>query len=164
LTIHFGSRDIREAEVGKTIQAKIDFVTKMPEGGYKLVLVEMGPWPAAEKDQNLQRLGQRICDCVTAVINGIITQRYPALAGEAIRIQVDSYSTPRWDVETLLAKLQNMVNTSPEIQQELKSGRYTSSILITHRWVDFDAEYARREAAQKRGLWQRLKDLSGQKR
>jgi hypothetical protein len=57
-----------------------------------------------------------------------------------------------------------MVNTTPEIQQELKSGRYTSSIHIVHHWVDFDAEYARREATKKRGWWQRLKDLSGQKR
>jgi hypothetical protein len=149
--------------VGNTVALKIDLVTATPDGSCKLLLVEMGPWPEKEETQNLQRLGQRVCDCITAVMHGVIAERYPQLAGAPVCIQVDSYSTPRWAVEALLAKLQNTVNTDGEIQRELNSGRFTSSILITHRWLDFDAELAKREAAKKRGLWQRLKNVARQK-
>lgn len=140
-----------------SIQTKIDLITKLPDGGCKLVLVEVGPWSDEEKDQKLHRLEQRICDCVTAVMNGMVAERYPETLGRAVTIQVDSYDTPRWDVEKLLARLQNTVNTSAEIQQQLKSGRFTSSILLMHHWVDAEAELAKREAAQKRGWWQRLR-------
>lgn len=77
----------------KTIQVKIDFITKLPDGGCKLYLVEVGPWSDEEKAQNLHRLGQRICDCVTAIINGHIAQRFPATMGEPITIEVESYDT-----------------------------------------------------------------------
>jgi hypothetical protein len=41
-------------------QVKIDLVTKRPDGGCTLVLVEIGPWTAEQKNQNMQRLGNRI--------------------------------------------------------------------------------------------------------
>jgi hypothetical protein len=140
-----------------TIQAKIDLITKLPEGGCKLVLVEMGPWNEEDKEQNLQRLGQRISDCVTAVIHGAVAQRYPATMGEPITIQVDSYDTPRLDVDILVAKLQNSFNASEDVQQQLREARFTPAIRLTHHWADSEAELAKRSAAQKRGLWQRLK-------
>lgn len=145
----------------KVVRVKIDLITNTPDGRCKLVLIEMGPWPSEQKEQNLHRLGLRIGDCVTAVVEGIVAQRFPATLGQPIIIQVDSYDTPRWDVEALLARLQNIVNTSAEIQAELKNGRYTSSILITQRWVDFNAEYARRGAGKKRSMWKRLKNFWG---
>lgn len=141
----------------EAIQVKIDLVTKLPEGGCKLVLVETGPWDDGEKEQQLQRLGQRISDCVTAVLNGHVAERYPATMGEPTTIQVDSYDTPRLDVDILVAKMQNALNASKEIQQQLRTARFTPSIRITHHWADFAAELAKREGAQKRGLWQRLK-------
>jgi hypothetical protein len=47
-----------------------------------------------------------------------------------------------------------------ELQQQLKSARFASSLPFAHRWIDFETELAKREAAQKRGLWQRLKTWS----
>jgi len=38
-------------------QVKIDLVTKRPDGGCTLVLVETGPWIGEQKNQNMQRLG-----------------------------------------------------------------------------------------------------------
>lgn len=140
-----------------TIRTRIDLITKLPDGGCKLVLVEVGPWSDEEKDQNLQRLGQRICDCVTAVLNGIVAQQYPATMSAPITIQVDSYDTPRLDVDILVAKLQNSFNDSEDIQQQLREARYTPSIRLTHHWADSKAELAKREATQERGFWQRLK-------
>jgi hypothetical protein len=49
-------------------QVKIDLVTKQPDGGCTLVLVKMGPWTAEQKNQNMQRLGNRIGSCVSVVI------------------------------------------------------------------------------------------------
>ena len=55
----------------------------------------------------------------------------------------------------MVAKAQNIVNTDAEIQQELKNGRFTSSILISHRWLDWAeldfAELAKWQAQKKRG-------------
>lgn len=57
-------------------QVKIELVTKWPDGGCTLVLVEIGPWTAEQKNQNMQRLGNRIASCVSAVINDHVAQRY----------------------------------------------------------------------------------------
>jgi len=146
-----------EAAVEKTVQVKIDLITMLPDGGCKLIFVETGPWGDDEKEQQLQRLGQRISDCVTAVHNGIVAERYPATMGQIITIQVDSYDTPRLDVDILVAKLQNSIGASEEIQQPLRAGRFTPAIRLTHRWVDTATELAKREAAPKDRLWQRLK-------
>jgi hypothetical protein len=141
----------------ETVQVKIDLVTKLPDGGCTLVLVEMGPWTGEEKNQNLQRLGQRIADCVTAVINGHVAQRYPA--GAPVTIQVDSYDTPRLDIDILLAKMQNAFNDSPEIQEQLRSARFASAILLKHHWSDVASELAKRRPTRR--LWRWLKQLVG---
>src|SRR5882762_4983598 len=59
-------------------QVKTDLVTKQPEGGCTLVPVEPGPWMGEQKNQNMQRLGNRIARCVSAVINGQVA---PAVSG-----------------------------------------------------------------------------------
>jgi len=40
--------------------------------------------------------------------------------------------------------MQNDFDKSPEIQEELRSGRLTSVILLRHRWSDFAGELAKR--------------------
>src|SRR6266576_2836697 len=111
-------------------QVKIDLVTKGPVAG-----------------------------CVSAVINGHVARRYPATIGVPLTIQVDSYDTPRLEVDILLAKMQNEFDKSPEIQEELRSGRFTSAILLRHRWSDFASELMKRRPSHK--FWQRLKRLFG---
>lgn len=143
------------------IEVKIDLVTRLAEGGCKLILVEFGPWNGDEKQQNLRRLGQRISDCVTAALNGLVAQRYPATMGEPITIQVDSYDTPRLDVDILVARLQNAFNASEEIQQQLRMARFTPAIRVTHHWADSATELGKREVAGRSGLWQRFKAWGG---
>jgi len=140
-------------------QVKIDLVTKQPEGDCTLVLVETGPWIGEQKNQDMQRLGNRIASCVSAVINGHVARWYPATMGVPLTIQVDSYDTPRLEVDILLAKMQNDFDKSPEIQEELRSGRLTSVILLRHRWFDFAGELAKRRPSQR--FWHRLKRLLG---
>ena len=107
----------------------------------------------------MQRLGNRIAGCVSAVINGQVARRYPATIGVPLTIQVDSYDTPRLEVDILLAKMQNDFDKSPEIQEELRSGRLTSVILLRHRWSDFAGELAKRRPSHR--FWHRLKRLFG---
>src|SRR2546429_7911352 len=102
-------------------QVKIDLVTKRPDGGCTLVLVETGPWAGEQKNQNMQRLGNRLARCVSAVINGHVARRYPATIGVPLTIQVDSYDTPPLEVDILFAKMQHDVDKSPEIQEALQS-------------------------------------------
>jgi hypothetical protein len=59
----------------------------------------------------------------------------------------------------LLAKMQNEFDKSPEIQEELRSGRFTSEILLRHRWSDFAGELAKRRPSHR--FWRRLKRLFG---
>jgi len=107
----------------------------------------------------MQRLGNRIAGCVSAVINGQVARRYPATIGVPLTIQVDSYDTPRLEVDILLAKMQNDFDKSPEIQEELRSGRLTSVILLRHRWSDLAGELAKRRPSHR--FWHRLKCLFG---
>jgi hypothetical protein len=140
-------------------QVKIDLVTKRPDGGCTLVLVEMGPWAGEQKNQNMQRLGNRIAGCVSAIINGHIAHRYTATMGVPLTIQVDSYDTPQLEVNILLAKMQNDFDKSPEIQEELRSGRFTSAIILRHRRSDLASELAKRRPSHR--FWHRLKRLFG---
>src|SRR3979411_2657097 len=140
-------------------QVKIDLVTTRPTDRHTLVLVETGPWTEEQKNQNMQRLGNRIAGCVSAVINGHVARRYPATIGVPLTIQVDSYDTPRLEVDILLAKMQNEFDRSPEIQEELRSGRLTSAILLRHRWSDFASELAKRRPSHR--FWHHLKRLFG---
>jgi hypothetical protein len=138
---------------------RIDLVTKRTDGGCVLVLVETGPWTGDEKNQGLQRLARRITDCVSAVINGHIAAGYPATMGAPVTIQVDSYDTPRLDVDILLAKMQNAFDNSPDIQEELRLARFTSAIVLEHRWSDFVSELARRSPIRR--FWRYLKRSIG---
>jgi len=149
----------RSALAMESIQVKIDLVTKRPDGGCTLVLIETGPWIGEQKKQNMQRLGNRIAGCVSAIINGHIGRRYPATMGVPLMIQVDSYDTPRLEVDILLAKMQNDFDKSAEIQEELRSGRFTSAIFLRHRWSDFASELAKRRPSHR--FWHRLKRLFG---
>jgi len=90
----------------------------------------------------MQRLGNRIAVWVSAVSNGHVARRYPATMSVPLTIQVESYDAPRLEVDILLAKMQNEFDKSPEIQEELRSGRFTSAILLRHRWFEFATELA----------------------
>jgi hypothetical protein len=130
-----------------------------PTGDCTLVFVEIGLWTSEEKNQHLQRLAARITDWANAVINSQIAARYPATMGAPVAIQVDSYDTPRLDVDILLAKMQNAFDKSPDIQEELRSGRFTSAIVLEHRWSDIACELAKRRPTRR--FWRRLKRSIG---
>ena len=110
-------------------------------------------------DLLVRRERNRIAGCVSAIINGHIARRYPATMGVPLTIQVDSYDTPRLEIDILLAKMQNDFDKSPEIQEELRSGRFTSAIFLRHRWSDFASEMAKRRPSHR--FWHRLKRLFG---
>src|SRR2546430_10517339 len=105
-------------------QVKIDLVTKQPEGGCTLVLVETGPWIGEQKNQNMQRLGNRIAGCVSAVLNGHVARRYPATISFPLTIPVDSSETPRLGVDLLLTQVQDEVGKYPGIQEGLPAGPF----------------------------------------
>ena len=137
------------------VHLKIDYVTQMPDGSCRLVLVETGPWPDADKQAQLERLATRISDCFAAILNGFLAERFPQTKGKPIVVEVVSYDTPRLEVDILVAKAGNALQASPEAQEELRRARFAQSIRVEHTWSTFEKELA------KRTLWGRIKRALG---
>ena len=60
-----------------------------------MVLVEEGPWPEADLDTNLQRLQERLYNCIDAAIEGKIADQFPESRGRPISLQLDAYNLPQ---------------------------------------------------------------------
>src|ERR1700682_2939915 len=128
-------REATMAEV--TIQVYIDLVSRERDGSCVLTLIEEGPWETDAIQANLGLLAKRICDCVTAVVNGQIAMRYPACAGQSIAIQVNSFETPREQVQILLDQLSQQFSQSQDIQAQLGDGHFAQSITLRQEWIDW---------------------------
>lgn len=76
-------------------QVSIDLVTKLPNGDFALTLVEQGPWDERTTNRELERLQNRLFDCLEVVCSGALFQRYPEakMAGSVV-IRLHCYDTP----------------------------------------------------------------------
>ncbi len=139
----------------ETIELRIDLVTEERDGSCRLILVE-GPWDPPDNPADLQRLAKRLADCLTAAINGHVTKRYPEFEGRVLTIQLDSYDTPKAEVDSIIAALKASIATSPGIQSQIAEFPHFSAIQFEHNWIDFAAEFERRERARKPGTFKKL--------
>ena len=145
----------------ETIHVKIDFVTSADEGRrWYLVLVE-GPWESPDRLSELDRLAKRIADTATAVLTGQIARLYPESVGQAVTIHVDSYDTPRAEVDAIIARARATVESSPEIQAQLQSQEFASALEFEHQWFDWQEEHDKREGPRKRGILERMRSWVG---
>ena len=77
----------------------IDFVARAERGNeWLIVLVESGPWTGSI-EQNLHRLQKNLYDCVDAVLDGQLAEKFPQFVGMHLTIRVDFYNVNRSDVE-----------------------------------------------------------------
>lgn len=115
-----------------------------------LTLNEEGPWEEREVASHLQNLAKRIADCVAAIINGMIAQRFPESTGRPFVIRIQSFETPKSQVDALLMKLEEDIWHNAEIQAKLGTGYYALSIAFAHDWVDWATVIAHSQATTKR--------------
>lgn len=116
----------------------IDVLTYDPAGDrYKMILVEEGPWEAESSHDNLQRLHDRLYDCVYAAVDGHLASRFPESRGKDIVIQLDCYDTPAADVTALFERLRDHVAASAQLQSDMSRLGHVRSLAFecNHRSV-----------------------------
>lgn len=145
----------------ETVRVKIDFVTSDSDGrSWKLILVE-GPWNPPDSPVQLALLAKRISNTIEAALTGQIAARYPDSAGHAMTIQVDSYDTPRQQVDALIAQARARVEASADIQAQFKRREFVSALEFEHNWFDWQEEFDKREGPRKRGILRRIRSWFG---
>ncbi len=120
-----------------TIDLHVDLVTRAKDGAFVFTLIEEGPWDPPDVDVKLLALTGRISDCVTALINGRLAERFPASKGCPAVIQVNSFETPREHVASLLVSLQSQFTSNADIQQKIEADQFISSLSLRQQWVDW---------------------------
>ena len=147
------------------IAVRVDLVTRAKDGSFTFTLIEEGPWEPIEVDPKLEALGQRIADCVTALINGKLAARFPASKGRPAVIQVNSFETPKERVESLLVSLERQFLSNPDIQHKINTDQFISSLTLRQQWVDWATVMASRvpaaEPKSARSLFQRIRARIG---
>ena len=94
-------------------QVSIDLVTRLPSGDMALTLVEQGPWDEQTMNVQLNRLQDRLFDCLEVVRGGALFDRFPdARTAKAIVIRLHCYNTPSAECLSLFAAFEAHVQSS----------------------------------------------------
>jgi hypothetical protein len=95
-------------------EVTVNFVTKLPQGGFGMVLVEEGPWPHNEVEANLRRVQERLYNCVDAALDGQLAERFPESKGKPLVIRLDAYNLPEQELREFFALFAESVPRLPE--------------------------------------------------
>jgi hypothetical protein len=80
----------------------VDFVARGADASsWHLVLVEQGPWPAADITSELRRVQERLYGCLDAALDGKVAEKFPDSTGQRITIRLDAYDLPEIEVRGL---------------------------------------------------------------
>jgi hypothetical protein len=98
----------------------IDVVTYDPKtDSHKMILVEEGPWETGAILDNLRALQERLYNCVDAVVDGHVAERFPDSKGKDVVIQLDCYDIPE-DVAPFFERFANHIRSSAEVEADMK--------------------------------------------
>jgi hypothetical protein len=92
-----------------------------------MILVEQGPWEGLLGD-NLRRLQERLYECLDAVLDGQLADKYPSSRGKAVVIQVDGYGLPRNSVESFFSRFAEGVLQTGGYARDAKENEFASQI------------------------------------
>ncbi len=114
----------------------VDFVAKgdSPDQ-WKMVLVEEGPWPGSIDDQ-LQRIQERMYDCIDAALDGKLAKRFPEAKGKNMVVQLDCYNVPKEEVKEFFDRFSKGVLVIDEYREALKQNQFVKNISFE---VNFDS-------------------------
>ena len=134
----------------------VDFVTRSASGDtYNLVLVETGPWAAADVMKELTRLKGRLDDVVNAVVQGALVDRFPETRGHHLVIRLDGWGLPGFPIPDFCAAFADHVRTSPDIRDELNKRGLVPSLRFDFALLPIPAE-APPATPPDRPWWKRL--------
>ncbi len=105
----------------------IDFVARSDTPDeWRLVLVEQGPW--ADTTNELSRLQDRLYNCIEAVLDGQIAEKFPETKNARIKIRVDCYDVPEAEVAEFFGKFSEGVFQIDDYRRALEHSDQTSGI------------------------------------
>ena len=112
-----------------THSVTIDLVTERPsDGAFVLVLVEEGPWAAADVPAQLHRIQERLNDCVDVAVDGHLAQRYPDSHRKPAVIRLECYDLPDSPVRMLVTRFAESIRDSQEVQRDLLAQGFVKSL------------------------------------
>jgi hypothetical protein len=106
---------------------RVDFVAKVENGKWLLVLVESGPWEPPYDDK-LRDLQGRIYDCIDVALDGELAKRFPESKGCVLSIRVDCYDICREVVEPFFERISSGIFQIPEYFKALQQNPYVASV------------------------------------
>jgi len=106
----------------------------MPNGAYRFVLVEQGPWESADAFVQLKRLEGRLYDTVDVAVDGRLIDRFPDLRGRHVTIRVDCYDTLRDETRRLVEVFADHIAASAEIQESIRSKGFVAGLSFDYSW------------------------------
>lgn len=107
----------------------VDFVAKgdSPEE-WQLVLVEEGDWTFV--DRRLHQLQDRLYDCIDAVLDGQLAEKYPETMEKNVIIKVEFFNAPEDKISTFIERFSEGVFSMGDYAEALRSCRFAKSISI----------------------------------
>lgn len=108
----------------------IDFVAKggSPEE-WQLVLVEEGDWSFV--DRRLHQLQDRLYDCIDAVLDGQLAEKYPDSMVKNVIIQVEFFDAPEDKVSPFIERFAEDIFSVGDYAEALRGCRFAKSISVT---------------------------------
>jgi hypothetical protein len=109
---------------------KVDFIAKgKSTNEWKMVLVEEGDW--RNVDSRLHQLQDRLYNCIDAVLDGQLAEKFPESDAKDIIIQVELFDAPEDDVAPFIERFSKGVFSVAGYAEALKACRFANTISIS---------------------------------
>ena len=123
----------------KTIIKKVvvDFVARgTNESEWLVVLVEqLDAGAVGDISRFLNRLQDRLYDCLDAILDGSLADRYPETLNNKVIIRVDCYNAPEDDVLVFFNAFSSGVLKIPDYSAALEDNAFVSNVAFQ---INFD--------------------------
>ncbi len=107
----------------------VDFVAQGADpDSWHLVLVEQGPWPAAEVMSELRRVQDRLYGCLDAALDGEVAEKFPDSTVRRITIRLDAYDLPEVEVRDFFNAFASQVLETPDYASALAASQWVSGV------------------------------------
>ena len=107
----------------------VNFIAKEPDNsGWRMVLVEEGPWVPHEIQRNLRRIQERLYQCIDVALDGGLWRLYPDSYGKPLIVQLDGYDLPEVEVREFFGRFSAGALATEDYSPALQASPYVSRI------------------------------------
>lgn len=115
----------------------VDFIAKgISPNQWAMVLVEEGPWPKGDLENQLRRVQDRLYGCIDAAIDGQLAEQSPESKGKTVTVRLDCYNVPQAEVKEFFERFSKQVLLLPDYREALKNSPFLASLSFE---VTFDS-------------------------